>query len=956
MNFPFKRLKDREHVPAKEWNKLCDILAQLLAESKTTRDDIQQAAQAEPLLARIVDRETYESGQSPVYSWVAVRQDDEGNHAQHPIAMRGDADGYPAYEEHGNPLVPIDGTAVVELRLGPGPYYLFSYKPREVWAKITGSSGALYAWTEVYHAGGTTFSTLTGGRTGATSVNAARERNGVTGIANDTIVELRRGHCDGAPRVIVTRQQVGNDDDEREIQQVRILDATGGTFTLTFDGQTTSALAYDINAADLEAALEALSTVTACSVTGTGTDGDPFVITFEDDYEEHAFMTPDATAMKSDQEWLFDNPTPWDALPNTSVTLGTSQNDYSLTQTMTYIDASSAINITGFAAPSGGGATLRLVKNTNATNSITFKHQSGSSSSGNKIYNPDAGDYVIGPHQTGGWIYDPVGLQWQPLWTPAAKGIYSLNALTGATQTFAVGTSGTDFAISSSGTTHTFNLPSASTSNRGALTVAAQTVAGGKTFDAASVTGVSVLTAKQGSSFDSYLECKDSGGALNAAIGLTGSGGMFQSKNGGYAIWAGASGIGDYPASSFQRDTIPAGAGETGTGIHSQTSSGASTETALYLDPDNERVILMAQSAGSYTFTTPVYAIREGATVYDGATGTSGGGDTVKGGIITALGSGTAIADGDKGDITTSSSGTVWTIDNDAVTYAKIQNVSATDKILGRVSTGAGDIEEITFTDQAQQLCDDTSFSAMRTTLGVAYGSSAGTVCEGNDSRLTDSRTPTAHKTSHQSGGSDAIKLDDLAAPDDNTDLNASTSAHGLLKKLDNNAAHFLDGQGNWSTPSTGTADTGTVSMFAMAVPSGWLECDGAAVSRSTYSALFSAIGTVWGSGDGSTTFNVPDLRGRAPIGVGTGVTLTARNLGTIGGAENHTLSTSELPSHTHQPSGDAVLRYTGLAGSYSLPAAGTDVVLNITIPNTGSGSAHNNMQPWAALRFGIKT
>lgn len=238
----------------------------------------------------------------------------------------------------------------------------------------------------------------------------------------------------------------------------------------------------------------------------------------------------------------------------------------------------------------------------------------------------------------------------------------------------------------------------------------------------------------------------------------------------------------------------------------------------------------------------------------------------------------------------------------------------------------------------------------------IPTGSTSSTACIGNDSRLSDSRTPSAHKTSHQSGGSDAIKLDDLAAPDDNTDLNASTSAHGLLKKLDNNAAHFLDGQGNWSAPSTGAVDTGTVSMFAMAVPSGWLECDGSAVSRSTYSALFSAIGTVWGAGDGSTTFNVPDLRGRAPIGVGTGATLTARNLGTIGGAENHTLSTGEMPAHSHGFTGDAVLRYTGSAGSYNLPSAGTDVVLNITMTNTGGGGAHNNMQPWAALRFGIKT
>jgi len=82
--------------------------------------------------------------------------------------------------------------------------------------------------------------------------------------------------------------------------------------------------------------------------------------------------------------------------------------------------------------------------------------------------------------------------------------------------------------------------------------------------------------------------------------------------------------------------------------------------------------------------------------------------------------------------------------------------------------------------------------------LAPTYGSSANTVCQGNDSRLSDARTPTAHNTSHQSGGSDAIKLDDLASPDDNTDLNVSTSAHGLMNKLSNDDDEFLSGQGNW--------------------------------------------------------------------------------------------------------------------------------------------------------------
>lgn len=70
---------------------------------------------------------------------------------------------------------------------------------------------------------------------------------------------------------------------------------------------------------------------------------------------------------------------------------------------------------------------------------------------------------------------------------------------------------------------------------------------------------------------------------------------------------------------------------------------------------------------------------------------------------------------------------------------------------------------------------------------------------------LADPQTPLGHHASHELGGGDAIKLDDLSTPDDNTDLNASTTKHGLLRKLDNSATHFLDGQGAWSTPDHGS-------------------------------------------------------------------------------------------------------------------------------------------------------
>lgn len=80
---------------------------------------------------------------------------------------------------------------------------------------------------------------------------------------------------------------------------------------------------------------------------------------------------------------------------------------------------------------------------------------------------------------------------------------------------------------------------------------------------------------------------------------------------------------------------------------------------------------------------------------------------------------GGGVSDGDKGDITVSSSGTVWTVDNDAITYTKIQNVSATDRLLGRSTAGAGDIEEIICTAAGRALLDDVDAAAQRTTLGL---------------------------------------------------------------------------------------------------------------------------------------------------------------------------------------------------------------------------------------------
>jgi len=82
--------------------------------------------------------------------------------------------------------------------------------------------------------------------------------------------------------------------------------------------------------------------------------------------------------------------------------------------------------------------------------------------------------------------------------------------------------------------------------------------------------------------------------------------------------------------------------------------------------------------------------------------------------------------------------------------------------------------------------------------------------------------------------------------------------------------------------------------------PEGWLLCDGSAISRTTYANLFALIGTTYGSGNGTTTFNVPDMRSRMPIGAGAGTGLTSRALAATGGAESVVIASGNLPTHVH--------------------------------------------------------
>lgn len=178
--------------------------------------------------------------------------------------------------------------------------------------------------------------------------------------------------------------------------------------------------------------------------------------------------------------------------------------------------------------------------------------------------------------------------------------------------------------------------------------------------------------------------------------------------------------------------------------------------------------------------------------------------------------------------------------------------------------------------------------------------------------------------------------------------------------------------------------------------PANWLLCQGQAVSRTTYASLFAAIGVQYGAGDGTTTFNLPNLKGRVAVGLDSSQT-EFDTLGETGGAKTHTLSISEMPSHTHiqdahthiqnshnhtqdphshSLGGTLISSFVGygqnspINGNATNPSSGgvnsttatnqattaTNQNTTATNQNTGGGGAHNNLQPYIVLNYIIKT
>jgi microcystin-dependent protein len=168
---------------------------------------------------------------------------------------------------------------------------------------------------------------------------------------------------------------------------------------------------------------------------------------------------------------------------------------------------------------------------------------------------------------------------------------------------------------------------------------------------------------------------------------------------------------------------------------------------------------------------------------------------------------------------------------------------------------------------------------------------------------------------------------------------------------VDNNTGNEPDvSPTQWQSGIPGAEITGVIKQFAgVTAPNGYFICDGSAKSRSTYASLFSVVGTIYGIGDGSTTFNIPDLRTKVPVGYSSGDPNFGA-LGDTGGEVSHTLTVNELPPHNH-PINAALSDFTGGGVTEIFQSSGP----NVNTGNTGGGAAHNNLQPFLTVNHIIK-
>ncbi len=287
--------------------------------------------------------------------------------------------------------------------------------------------------------------------------------------------------------------------------------------------------------------------------------------------------------------------------------------------------------------------------------------------------------------------------------------------------------------------------------------------------------------------------------------------------------------------------------------------------------------------------------------------------------------------------------------------------------------------------DNISTLTNDAGFTGDQTAADIRalgfFDTSNDGAASGLDADLLDGNHASAFATAAQGSAADsALQSGDI---DTLAELNSVVTDATLIDTADSRLSDSRTCNNTFDNASTartnlglGTAaiesaaslsPTGGVQAYAgSSSPTGWLICDGSAVSRTTYSDLFSVVSTTYGVGDGSTTFNLPDISGRVIAGkestaslltsAGSGV--DGATLGSTGGSQTHQLDENEMPIHDHDTSD----RYDTTSRNMADTGSGVSVRLNNittlarTVTSAGGDLAHQNTQPTIVLNYIIKT
>jgi microcystin-dependent protein len=287
---------------------------------------------------------------------------------------------------------------------------------------------------------------------------------------------------------------------------------------------------------------------------------------------------------------------------------------------------------------------------------------------------------------------------------------------------------------------------------------------------------------------------------------------------------------------------------------------------------------------------------------------------------------------------------TIWTV-------AEVGDTGASDNAALKYTLITDAVNKITITNAETGLAPSIVSSGTDTNVGLSITS------KGSGKLFLDGGATGSVQLGESSSGTCRLRRAVVC------DSTLTVSGAGVFSSTVSSLGHTVTGTCSVSGTTTaanltssgaiGFLPAGTISFYGNATaPTGWLPCNGAAVSRTTYASLFANIGTAYGSGDGSTTFNVPTSARNTLVGSGGSGTGTLGNtVGSTGGSETHTLTLGEMGSHTHTWSQTTTFTGTYTTGTGSRITGSTAGVTG----SAGGGGSHNNMQPSLVMLMIIK-